>query len=649
MTGRQIKKIFAFVTVANCLISNSWAQLKLPAVFADSMVLQQKADAPIWGWTTPGQNVTLTASWSGKKMHTVADNRGRWMIKLATPVAGGPYTISIESKERMVLRDVLVGEVWICSGQSNMEMPVSGWSTDPILNSAAEIAAAKHPSIRMFTVEKEIAFAPKSDLSGNWATCSPATVGAFSATAYFFGRELYNTLKIPVGLIHTSWGGTIAEAWTSETSLRMMKDFDKELDKIDSVNRNRAAIRVADSIQNLTWTRVLTDRGKAYSNNLMNDWKTMQLPGVWENAGLPDVDGIVWFKKVVNIPESWVGKDLKLNLGPIDDRDITYFNGQELDSTMQGFTWAVERHYTIPGKWVRAGENIIAVKVIDDGGTGGIYGTASQMILYPAAGKRDVGIPLSGEWYFKLVATKPQPLFNTWPNQPSVLYNSMIAPLVPFAIKGAIWYQGESNVGRARQYTRLFPLMINDWRKQWGQGTFPFYFVQIAPFKYGGDQVDAAQLRDAQRRSLSLAANTGMAVTLDIGNNNNIHPANKQDVGKRLALWALNNTYNKASLSYSGPLYRNFEKRGNKIVISFTHTYGGLKAGDKGLQGFEVRGADGVWKPAKALIDGDKVIIRADETMKPVGVRYAFYATSVATLFNDKGLPASSFTSDALN
>lgn len=649
MISKQIKKVVTVAAMAQCLISTALGQLKLPAIFADSMVLQQKVDAPVWGWTAPGETVVLTASWSGKKMHTVADDKGRWMMKLGTPVAGGPYTISIEGKEKRVLHDVWVGEVWVCSGQSNMEMPVSGWSTDPIRNSAEEMAAAKYPSIRMFTVEKEIAFTPKSDLSGSWATCTPATVGAFSATAYFFGRELFNTLKVPVGLIHTSWGGTIAEAWTSEASLRMMKDFDKELDKIDSVNKNRAAIQVADSIHHLTWQAVLTDRGKTYSNNVIKDWKTMQLPGVWENAGLPDVDGIVWFKKVVNIPESWAGRDLKLDLGPIDDRDITYFNGQELDSTMQGFTWAVERHYTVPGKWVRAGENIIAVKVIDDGGTGGIYGTASQMTLYPASDKKDAGIPLSGEWYFKVVATKPLPLLNTWPNQPSVLYNSMIAPLVPFAIKGAIWYQGESNVGRALQYTRLFPLMIKDWRKQWGQGTFPFYFVQIAPFKYGGNQVDAAQLRDAQRRSLSLAEKTGMAVTLDIGNNNNIHPANKQEVGKRLALWALNKTYNKASLSYSGPLYKNFEKRGNKMVISFTHTYGGLKAGDTGLDGFEIQGTDGVWKPAKAQIEGDKVIVSTDETIKPVGVRYAFYATSVASLFNARGLPASSFTSAALN
>ncbi|MFT3903005.1 MAG: sialate O-acetylesterase [Niabella sp.] len=645
-----MKSLFVSIIITAGIASTAFAQLKLPVIFADGMVLQQNTGAPVWGWTMPGQKVEVNGSWSAKAVQAVADKSGKWMVKLPTPKAGGPYSVRIKAGETKILRDVLIGEVWICSGQSNMEMPVSGWTTDTIKNSAQEIANANYPSIRLFTVEKEIAYAPKNNVKGAWSACSPSTVGPFSATAYFFGRELYKKLKVPIGLIHTSWGGTIAEAWTSEASLRLMGDFDKELDIVNAVNKDIADVRSRDSIDNLKWQAALADnRNEQAKGSNTSGWKTMALPGMWEKAGLPDIDGIVWFKRVVNIPDAWAGKDLKLDLGPIDDKDVTYFNGEAVDSTMSGFTWAAERHYIIPGRLVKAGSNVIAVKVIDDGGDGGMYGKAEQMVLYPATGSRSSAISLSGEWYYQLMAVKPKPRLNTWPNQPSVLYNAMVAPLVPFAIKGAIWYQGESNVGRAKQYTTLFPLMISDWRKQWHEGDFPFYFVQIAPFKYGGDQTEAAQLRDAQRRTLSLAANTGMAVTLDIGNTGNIHPGNKQEVGRRLALWALNKTYKKAGIPYTGPLYKSFEVKGNKVIVSFTNTEGGLKSGDGTLEEFELQDADGNWKSAKAVIEGNKVVVSSDEVSKPIGVRYAFYAASVGSLFNGKGLPASSFTSAELN
>lgn len=625
------------------------AQLNLPALLADSMVLQQHADAPVWGWASPGQKVEVSGSWSGKTVRTVAGKNGKWMLRLPTPGAGGPYELRIKASATTVLKGVLIGEVWICSGQSNMEMPVEGWTTDPIKNSAREIAAANFPSIRLFTVEKDIAYAPRNDVKGRWSACSPATVRSFSATAYFFGKELYNKLQVPIGLIHASWGGTVAEAWTSEAGLRSMEDFDKELNTIDSVHRNREAIIRHDRMNDLKWQQAQHDNGGAYTGAADGTgWKTMKVPGFWEDAGLPDIDGVVWFKRVVNIPGAWAGKELEMDLGPIDDRDVLYVNGVAADSTMLGFTWAAERHYTIPGKLVKAGDNVIALKIIDDGGSGGMYGKAEQMVLYPKTGTAASGIKLNGEWQYKLAAVKPKPVLNTWPNQPSVLYNAMIAPLVPFAIKGAIWYQGESNVGRAKQYTTLFPLMISDWRHQWGQGSFPFYFVQIAPFKYWGETTQAAELRDAQRRSLSLAPNTGMAVTLDIGNTENIHPADKPEVGRRLALWALSTTYKKNVGTYSGPLYQRFEVKGAKVIVSFTHTDGGLRSHTGALGGFELQGADGAWRPAAAVIEGRRVVVSSDAVLSPVGVRYAFYAASGGSLFNGQGLPASSFTSAAL-
>ena len=284
--------------------------------------------------------------------------------------------------------------------------------------------------------------------------------------------------------------------------------------------------------------------------------------------------------------------------------------------------------------------------MIDNAGGGGIYGKKNQLKLY-AEGSSDT-INLSGEWLYKVAAIKPPVGTGTNPNQPTVLYNGMIAPLVPFAIKGAIWYQGEANVGRADQYTKLFPLMISDWRKQWKEGDFPFYFVQIAPYNYGGDSTEAASLRDAQRRTLTTSPNTGMAVTMDVGESANIHPANKQAVGKRLSLWALDKTYSDKNVIYSGPLYKSFEVKGNKLIVSFTNTDGGLTSNNKPLKDFELQDADGSWKPATASIDGDKIVVTSNAVSKPVGVRYAYYSYAEGTLFNSKGLPASSFTSGDL-
>lgn len=640
-------KLFALLGLALAPATYAAAQVKLPAFITDSMVLQQATNAPIWGWSAPGQTVSVSSSWSPKVVSGVAGKDGKWMVKLPTPKAGGPYEVTIKASETKTLHGVLVGEVWICSGQSNMEMPLQGWPPGgPIQNSAGEIADANYPSIRMFTVEKAVGFAPKDEVKGSWATCSPATAGSYSATAYFFARQLYQQLHVPIGLIHTSWGGTIAEAWTSAPALRGIQDFNKDLDRLDSVRHNMKGMQLQDSLNEASWQRALADRSADYNAPSLK-WATMQVPGYWESLGQPTLDGIVWFKRSVDVPADWAGKDLQLDLGPIDDRDITYFNGQAIDSTMKGFTWMADRHYHIPGSLVKAGNNSIVIKVIDDGGNGGLYGKPSQLALYPA-GQQANSIALGGAWQYSIASVKPQPAVGTSPNQPSVLYNAMIAPLVPYAIKGAIWYQGESNVGRAEQYTRLFPTMIKDWRSRWQQGNFPFYFVQIAPYGYGGDSTQAAALRDAQRRTLKLAPNTGMAVTMDIGDNGNIHPADKQDVGKRLSLWALNKDYKQTKIVYSGPLYSGFAVKGNEVEVSFTNTDGGLSIVGEKLNDFELQDADGSWKPAQAALSGDKVTVSSDGVKAPKGVRYAYYAKAQGTLFNGKGLPASSFTSEAL-
>jgi len=352
---------------------------------------------------------------------------------------------------------------------------------------------------------------------------------------------------------------------------------------------------------------------------------------------------VVWFRKVVELPASWAGKQLKIDLGPIDDMDITWFNGKEVGGIQKEGYWNVNRSYEVPGELVKAGKNVIAVRITDTGGDGGIDGEKKLLKLYPVNETPGEGISIAGDWQYKVDVVKPQPVLADNPNTPTVLYNGMIAPLIPFAIRGAIWYQGEANVGRAAQYEQLFPDMISDWRSRWKEGNFPFYFVQIAPYKYGGDGAQAAALRDAQRKSLA-TPNTGMIVTLDIGDSSNIHPSNKQEVGRRLSLWALATTYGEKGLVYSGPLYSGMKIQGSRVIVSFEHTDGGLIAKGGGLTGFQVAGAAGDFVPAKAVIRGNKVVVYADKILHPAAVRYGWSDIAEAHLFNKSGLPASSFS-----
>ena len=609
------------------------------------MVLQQQADDVIWGWADPGELITVEGSWNNHPVSIKADAQGAFMVKIKTPQAGGPYILTVKGQQTIVLHNVMIGEVWVCSGQSNMELPMQGWPGAYVLNSAEEIKRADYPDIRLFTVNRDIALSPQKTCEGNWLACNPKSVAPFSATAYFFGRALYRKLKVPIGLIVSCWGGTVAEAWTSNRALRKLDDFDSVLNKLDSTRPLIKEIEAKDKMYNVAWKKALEHINTLYEKTDFDDhgWKIMNLPTIWEKAGYPDLDGIVWFREKVNILASWVGKLLEIDLGPIDDNDITWFNGKKIGAT-EG--WLVPRSYKISGDLVKAGENVIAVGVTDLGGNGGIYGKKEMLKIYPVGTSPDQGISLAGDWKYKIAFVKHSvPLITQNPNYPTVLYNGMIAPLIPFAIRGVIWYQGESNVGRAKQYTKLFPAMISDWRRRWEEGDFPFYFVQIAPYPYGGNGMESAALRDAQRTTLQLP-NTGMAVTLDIGDTTNIHPANKQEVGRRLALWALANTYGEKGIVYSGPLYKNIKIDGNRIIISFKYTDGGLVAKGGTLNSFEIAGDDGRFVPADAKISGDKVIVSSEAISHPKAVRYGWSDTAEPHLFNKAGLPASSFNTE---
>lgn len=625
------------------------AKVVLPPMFSDNMVLQQQADAPLWGKAKPMKAVKITTSWDGKTYETQADKEGSWKLAVRTPQAGGPYELTFSDGQKLVLKNVMIGEVWICSGQSNMEMPLAGWGR--IKDYEKEIADANHPDIRLLHVEQATSTQPETDVqirNNGWEVCSPLTIPHFSATAYFFGRELSEKQNVAVGLIHTSWGGTNVESWISGKVLKEMPDFAKTVEDISSMP-DKSAMK-AEYLKNLEAWNHRVDEGFAIGKPVRAEaalddagWGQMNFPGEVEAQGLPGFDGLLWLRRTVEIPVSWAGKKLQLVLGTIDDNDITYWNGKEVGRT-DGH--AVPRSYTIPGKMVKAGKVTLAVRVLDTGGGCNMVG---DLYLRSAGGEQ---ISLAGDWKYLVAADSrkegmPPADMSRNPNLPTSLYNAMIHPLVPYAIRGAIWYQGENNASRAYQYRELFPLVIENWRKDWGHD-FPFYFVQLANFMQPSAQPsdsDWAELREAQTRTLTVA-NTGMAVIIDKGDANDIHPKDKQAVGHRLALIARARTYGE-QIPYSGPMYRSCEVSGDKLILSFDHTDGGLKSTDgKALQGFAIAGRDHKFHWAKAEIQGDKVIVSSPEVPYPVAVRYAWANNPACNLGNGAGLPASPFRTD---
>jgi len=656
--------------------------LVVPSLFSNNMVMQRESSFDLWGYATEGTKIKIKTSW-GYRTDCFANNTNKWVAKINTPKAGGPHYIIIKAGANVIkLNNILSGDIWLASGQSNMEMPLRGWPpSDTILNSENEIKNADYPEIRMFTVKRNVSAYPSDECEGEWKVCTPDDAGDFSATAYFFARKLYNELKIPIGIIHSSWGGTPVESWIDPEYLKKDEDFNNIIEKIqNNVNayknyenwiEKHKVIEVKASKENedAIESMVFYDDVLAMEEIDDENWKEMELPGLWEKEPLlGQFDGVVWFRKEFEINDDIDSDSLILNLGPIDDRDVTYFNGKIVGKHMKSGEWKIERIYKIPKDYVKRGKNVIAIRVIDTQGGGGIYGTKENLCLGYKKDNRDKKISLAGVWKYLPVALyrknkfylfslseydfwqRPIPEVEIGPYTASVLFNGMIYPLKGLSLKGCIWYQGESNVGRDKQYLRIFPILINSWRKFFKNDSLPFYYVQIAPYKYDGyDLVQSAGIRDVQRRILSIVPNTGMAVTLDIGNVENIHPANKKDVGERLALWALAKVYNKNDVCYSGPLFKNYEINGNKIKISFTNICGGLifKPFD-GQTMFEIAADNGKYYPANVKIEGDCVVVWSDKVNKPANVRYAFRNASIATLFNNQMLPSSTFTTEEL-
>ncbi len=646
----------------------------MPPLFSDNMVLQRKAHVKLWGTSSPGVTIQIKTGW-GENTSCIVNNDGTWTAKIQTPEAGGPYEIILtDDKDTFTLRNVLIGEVWLCSGQSNMEMPLGGWPPgDTILNSAMEIQNAGNEQIRFYTIPRSYSPCETTLLTEKWEVCSPETARNFSATAYFFAKNIYQELGIPVGLIFSSWGGTPVEAWMDRKSLESTGDFQEILDDLkeakpymDAQNNwlsQQDKIHIDQDNENVWKELQLNDDQICTADYDDSKWRTMALPTLWEDEGMSDFDGIIWFRKAFSVPQQMTGKDMFLELAMIDDIDAVYMNGVKIGGYEVAGFYNVHRTYKVSHDLINEGENVLAVRVIDYGGGGGIYGKSEDMKIYDVPGMKDV-IPLDGTWKFLPIAEcrssilyryrdidkgyDERPAMNMKLNQdtPNVLYNAMIHPLVPYGMKGVIWYQGEDNVGRPGSYHKLFSKMITGWRDLWGQGDFPFYYVQISPYDYGQSS-RSCELREAQFQTLSVPG-TGMVVTLDIGDSINIHPANKQEVGRRLALWALNKNYGK-DVVYSGPLYSGMEIKGNEVILSFDYVNSGLTAENDKLEHFIIAGEDRKFVEAEARIKGNKVVVSSSKVKNPLAVRYLWDNTSYASLFNKDGLPASSFRTDNWN
>lgn len=665
---RLIISLFA-VMLLNGVVSgqeSNETDFSLHALFSNNMVLQRDREIKVWGTANSGQSIKIRIGKNNKSTAIAED--GIWKALLQPMDAGGPYELAIEAAQTIVFTNVMVGDVWICSGQSNMQWPVKLSK-----NAEQEIETANHPQIRLFRVPNTTADNPQTTLKGKWMICSSQTIPSFSAVGYFFGRDLQEHFDVPIGLINSSWGGTRAEAWTPNSTLEskeefipVLTEFGKAVEQYPAAikkykkdlafwNRSTKTGTVGPSRQIDTGNTGF-ESGWADPATDVSDWSSVEVPCLIES--ITNIDGAVWFRKEVTLPESLIEKPLMLSLGPLDDFDQTYVNG-----TQVGFTdsatkshWLHPRQYEIPKQLIRTDKVVIATRIFDHFKNGGFLGMPQAMKI--TASDTDSFVPIAGEWSYKielaldprnLSAGKPRPpMGSNSCNAPSRLYNAMIHPLTSFGIKGAIWYQGENNAHNAEQYRALLPAMIESWRESWGCN-FPFLIVQLANFMPVVDVPSDspwAELREAQAMTAYNDSSAGLAVTIDVGEADDIHPTNKQTVGKRLALAALGIAYNE-KLVYSGPVYDSMEIRENEIVLKFKHTGSGLVAVGGELSQFAVAGGNRKFVWANARIENDTVVVQSDEVMAPIAVRYAWGNNpDGCNLYNKEGLPAVPFQTD---
>nr|WP_294875999.1 sialate O-acetylesterase [uncultured Pedobacter sp.] len=627
------------------LSGTSIAQIQLPKLISEGMVLQRNAKVKLWGWAPAGEKVSVQFINKTYKAVTGAD--GKWNIILPEIKAGGPYEMKITGSNSITIKDVLIGDVWVCSGQSNMEYQL-GYDDATY---AKEMEEVNFPKIRQFKVPiRPILDGPKEELDGGaWKTASPKDIKPFSAVAYFFAKKLYQKYGVPIGIINSSVGGTPIEAWTSEEGLKEFPSIISVIQKnndtayINSLRRSGGPPRRQETLQDKGMNGSKRWYDTAY---IPKGWKNITIPAFWEDQGVRDLNGVVWYRKEIEVPASMVGKPSRIYLGRIIDSDILYINGKQVGQTGSLYS---ERRYNVPADFLKVGKNLFVVRIVNNNGKGGFVPDKPYFLF---SGSDTV--TLVGTWQYKVgeVFVPRSGIGSNGiavQNAPTALYNGMIAPVTNYTIKGFLWYQGESNITRAKEYAQLQPVQINDWRRIWNIGDLPFLFVQMpnyGDYTYLPTESSWALFRESQFKALSLP-NTGMAVTIDIGEWNDIHPWNKKDVGDRLALVAQKVAYGE-NLVYSGPLYQSASVDGNKIVISFTNVGSGLITNDgEELKEFAIAGADKVFVQAKAKIEGDKVMVWNDELPNPMYVRYAWAdSPPYPNLHNKEGLPASPFRTD---
>ena len=640
------KKVYTTIFLGLCILQVINSQVRLPRLVRDSMILQREANIKIWGWATKDEKVTI--KFNGKNFKTTTGKDGKWLIQLSPMKAGGPYAMEISASNKILLKDILIGDVWFCSGQSNMVHQMELHS----VRYAKEIEEANYPEIRHFWIPTMTDLqGPHDDLpTGYWKSASPQDVRQFSAVAYFFARMIYEKYHVPIGLINASVGGTPIEAWTSEEGL---KDFSSLINTIQK-NKDTAYVNTINRTAFNNTTRPsqndmgLTGEKKWYEVSYVppvGGWRTINIPGYWEDQGVKDLNGVVWYRREIDIPASMTGIPAKVFLGRIVDADVLYINGKQVGNTTYQYP---QRRYTVPPDLLKAGKNIFVIKVTNSGGKGGFVPDKPYLLI---AGHDTIN--LKGYWQYK-VGEVYRPGGGgggmiVAQNQPTALYNAMVAPLINYPVKGFLWYQGEANTNRAEEYAKLQPAMIADWRSKWKQTDAPFLYVQLPGFmdyNYLPSESNWAMLRESQLKSLTVS-NTAMAVAIDLGEWNDIHPDRKKEVGDRLALAAERIAYGE-NIVYSGPICQSSKIESNKIIISFSNTGSGLIANDgEELSEFAIAGADKKFIWAKAKIEGDKVIVWNDAIQNPMYVRYAWADDPVnPNLFNKDGLPASPFRTD---
>ena len=649
MRTKLILSCLAWFLINSLAVS---AKITLPQLVADHMVLQRETPLLIWGWAAPNEKITI--SFNGRIFKTVTDQQGSWTVKMKPMKAGGPFKMTLEGENKITLQDILIGDVWFCSGQSNMALPMER------LKEAYPkvIENDNFPLIRNFFVPTKASLSGEaSDLPrGNWIPATGNNILSFGGTSYFFARKLFQEYKIPIGIINSSVGGTPIEAWVSRDAFMGNLAQLKKINNFrDSVFMNNYQKRVNISLSARPKPLPIVDHGlsgpvKWISPDFdASGWRKFWMPGYWADQGLRNLNGIFYFRKELQIPSGMNGKQAKLYIGRIIDADSVFLNGKFIGNTTYQYP---PRRYVIPQGLLKTGKNILIVKVVSSSGKGGFVPDKNYFLQTAS----DEKIDLRGEWTYEVGYAQPRvnrsfssggemPIVAQ--NEPTGLFNTMVSPAVRFAIKGFVWYQGESNTGNAKGYAQLLPALIKDWRSKWKQGDLPFIYAQLPNFmeaNYLPEESSWAEFRQSQLQALSLP-NTGMAVTIDAGEWNDIHPLNKKAVGERLALWASHLAYGDKQITFSGPIYKSNGKNGSEVVINFDYSSPGLVIKGAGkLTGFELAGTDKIFYWAEAEIVGNTVVLSIPPGLKPAFIRYAWADNpDRANLYNKTGLPASPF------